>query len=112
MTIRRRLLLGSVISAGLALVLFVVILISSRVVAEQNQERAAFEGILKAVSELDILTYEYLLHHEPRAEEQWRLRYGSIEPLLDAAQGTSRDDSLLIARLYANLSSIGNAFSH
>ena len=56
MTIRRRLLLGSVISAGLALVLFVVILISSRVVAEQNQERAAFEGILKAVSELDILT--------------------------------------------------------
>jgi PAS domain S-box-containing protein len=112
MTIRRRLLLGSAISAGLALILFVVILVSSRVVARQNQERAAFQGILKAVSELDILTYEYLLHHEPRAEEQWRLRYGSIEPLLDAAQGTSRDDSLLIARLHANSSSIGNAFFH
>ena len=38
-----------------------------------------------AVLELDIVTHEYLLYRENRMEQQWFLRYKSMEEVLEEA---------------------------
>ncbi|MBI5442829.1 MAG: HAMP domain-containing protein, partial [Deltaproteobacteria bacterium] len=111
MTIRNKLLIGSAISTALAVAVLATILFNSREIAAQNRSRTSFHQILKAVSELDILTYEYVLHHEERAQEQWRLIHESLRPLL-AAGAEADEDAPLLARLAANAGVIADAFSH
>ncbi len=75
MKIRNRLYLGALISITLVVALVSVTLITSNQVAQASkQQEIAYEMHL-AISELDILTYEYLMHYEKRAEQQWKLRY-------------------------------------
>jgi PAS domain S-box-containing protein len=111
-TIRKRLLLSSAISTALAAAVLATILYSSREIAAQNRNRTAFHQILKAVSELDILTYEYVLHHEERARQQWRLVHESLRSLLAATGGAEEEDTVIVAGLTANADVIANAFSH
>jgi len=39
--------------------------------------------IIKDISELDIVTYEYLMHREKRMRQQWQLKYDSLGKILE-----------------------------
>jgi len=61
-----------------------VVLFSNKVAQESEKQNLAME-MNTAVSELNIVTYEYLMHHEKRMEQQWHSRYNSAMVILDKA---------------------------
>ena len=53
------------------------------------EESHSVNKIIKDISELDIVTYEYLMHHETRMVQQWWLKYISLAKLL---KGMGREE--------------------
>ena len=47
------------------------------------QESNRGNRMIKDISELDIVTYEYVMHHEKRMQQQWLLKYDSLGKLLE-----------------------------
>jgi len=75
MKIRDRLYLGAAISITLVVALASVTLIASNQVAQASKEQEIAYEMHLAMSELDLLAYEYLMHSEKRVEQQWNLKY-------------------------------------
>lgn len=106
MKIKDRLNLDIRISFITVIILFAVILISSNMVTEENRTHLLFREIYKAVTELDSIKYEYLLHHEKRMEQQWDLKYKSMMDLINAAEKEKA-----VKSVEADLVTFGNKFS-
>jgi len=98
------------ISAGISIVLVValvsVVLVTSGRVAEENEKHQLLMDVHEAVSELDIVTYDYLLHREERMEQQWNMKYDSLGQILDEA---AEEEELIPIR--ADYAALGNLFS-
>ena len=75
--------MSAIITVVLVVILFSLVLVTSNRIAEKSKQLELADEVHRAVSELDIVTYEYLLHHEERMEEQWNLRYGSMAEILE-----------------------------
>ena len=75
------------INAGIlivpAIILSSVILVMSDRIEEKNKDQEIANEIHIAISQLDIITYEYLLYHEKRMREQWISKYNSINEILE-----------------------------
>jgi signal transduction histidine kinase len=75
------------INAGIlivpAIILSSVILVMSDRIEEKNKDQEIANEIHLAISQLDMITYEYLLHHEKRMREQWISKYNSINEILE-----------------------------
>ena len=101
------------ISAGILIVLVTVlvsaIFIISNQITKENRRYKIVHDVHLAVSELAIITYEYLIHHEERMEQQWNLRYNSMAEIIEkaAAEEESRELTKLISVDYTTL---GNLF--
>jgi len=85
MKIRNKLYIGDAISIVLVIILVVTVILSSNKVAQEMEKHNLLMDTNTAISELDTVTYEYLLHHEKRMEQQWNLRYKSMEEVLEEA---------------------------
>ncbi len=82
MKITTRLWISAISSIGLVLGLgLVTYLLDQRVERAIEESRAAAE-LSEAVSQLDILLFDFLLNPGERAREQWQRRHGSIGELL------------------------------
>jgi len=82
MSIRNRLFVGVAISIVLVIVfVFTTLIFSSRITEKQREEIMA-DDLALAISDLNIVMYEYLMHHEKRMEEQWHLKYDAITEVL------------------------------
>jgi len=75
------------INAGIlivpAIILSSVILVMSDRIEEKNKDQEIAGEIHIAISQLDMITYEYLLYHEKRMREQWISKYNSINEILE-----------------------------
>ena len=98
------------ISAGISIVLIIiltsVILIISNDITEKNKTHMQAMNIYTDLSELDIITYEYLLHHEERMEQQWNLKYNSIATVLESENGllkSIRDKHAMLGNLFLQI---------
>lgn len=111
MRIKTKLYLSSLISVVLIVTLVLIMFLTSGEISKHNAQRASSRQVLQTVSELDILTYDYLLHHEKRAEQQWRSSYASLGKLLTSFTGTDDEEKAAIERLSKNYDSIKNSFS-
>ena len=64
------------ISAGISIILVValvsMVLVTSGRIAEENKRHQLLMDVYESVSELDIVTYDYLLHREERMEHMSR----------------------------------------
>lgn len=87
------------------IILFAVILINSNTISKENRTHVLFDQIYKAVAELDLVKYEYLLHHEKRMEQQWNLKYKSLMNLINAAE-----EEKTIKSIEADLVTLGDKF--
>ena len=85
MKIRNRLYVSAAISIVLAIMLVVTVVLSSNKVTQEMEKQNLAIDMDTAVLELDIVTQEYLLHRETRMEQQWFLRYKSMEEVLEEA---------------------------
>ncbi|MFC2003372.1 sensor histidine kinase [Chloroflexota bacterium] len=75
MKIKNRLYLGALISIALVVILGSVTLITSNELTEKGRVHDLANEMHLAISELDILTYEYLMSYEKPIEQEWNLKY-------------------------------------
>jgi len=98
------------ISAGISIVLVVtlvsLVLVTSSRIAEENEKHQLLMDVYESVSELDIVTYDYLLHREERMEHQWNIKHNSLGEILD---GLVEEEGLKSIR--ADYATLGNLFS-
>ncbi len=106
MKIKNKLYISAGISIVLVVVLLSVILVTSGRIAEENKKHQLLMDVYESVSELDIVTYDYLLHHEERMEHQWNIKHNSLGEILD---GLAEEEGLLPIR--ADYATLGNLFS-
>ena len=77
MKIKDKLYLSTFISIILVVIFVYLVVVTSIEINEKNDGLELALDIKTAVSELDVLTYEYLLHREARMEKQWNTKYNS-----------------------------------
>jgi HAMP domain-containing protein len=112
MKIRNKLYISAGISIILVVILFSLILITSARIDKENKEHELAHYMHLAISELNIVTYEYLLHHEKRMEQQWNLKYNSVGEILEKEEMEEELEEVeLIESIRAEYIALGNLFS-
>ncbi len=106
MKIKNRLYISAGISIALVVALVSMVLVTSGRIAEENEKHQLLMDVYKSVSELDLVTYDYLLHREERMEHQWNIKHDSLGEILD---GLAEEEGLLSIR--AGYATLGTLFS-
>ena len=88
----------------------VLLVIAERVREAQEKSRIANE-MVKAVFELNILTNQYLMHHEDRAKVQWKLRHDSLAKLLPEGGFAGAEEQVLLERMRDHHEAMKTVFS-
>ena len=100
MTIKTNLWLSILVAGGIAVLVFGLILAwTSRQVSEAIEQSKAMDKVVKGVFELNIITNDYLLHHEERAQTQWGLRYGSLAQLLTKVKFKDPEEQAMLDQI-------------
>jgi signal transduction histidine kinase/CheY-like chemotaxis protein/HAMP domain-containing protein len=103
----------------LAQVLCIVILLAvaglfARSTSQMQREIAREEvaaNVLQGVTDLRYLTLEYVLYHQPRTRQQWRLRWTSLQQYINATKAFQQDDSAgLLQDIGRHLAPFGQLF--
>lgn len=81
--IRGLLLIGSGITIILVFVFSLMVYVGFNKVAEENERELLAHEVHQTISELDIITYEYLTHREERMVIQWYSRYESTAEIIE-----------------------------
>ncbi len=93
MTIRNKLNLNASLILIFVSTILIANVISSRLFDREYEHLRVLHGIHQSVSELDILTYEYVFHHQERMEVQWELKYMVLTAMLEQTfSGYTFDD--------------------
>jgi len=90
------------------IILSIVVLISLNTMIKENRVNEMSQGIYKGVTELEIIKFEYLLHHEKRMEQQWDLKYKSLMNLINENEVEKEEAIKLIE---TDLVTLDNKFS-
>ena len=108
MNIKSKLYMSAGISIILVVVVLSVVLVTSGRIAEGNKKHELLDNVRGGVSELDLVTYDYLLHREKRMEQQWNSKYNSLAVVLEeaTAEGIELPESTR-----ANYASLDGLFS-
>ena len=106
MNIKHKLYLSAGISIILVAILISLVLVTSGRVAEGSKKHELLMDVRAGISELDLITYDYLLHREERMEQQWSLRYGSLGEILEKSV---EEEELISIR--ADYTALGGLFS-
>ncbi len=103
MRISTRLRIGAAIPIAVVIILAsFVVLFSNRAAQETEYHNLAMQ-LNTAISELDIVTYEFLLHYEERMEQQWHSRYDSAMVILHQAAEKQPEWTESMEASFANL---------
>ncbi len=106
MNIKNKLYISAGISIVVVVALLSVVLVTSGRVTEENKKHQLLMDVYKSVSELDIVTYDYLLHREERMEHQWNLKHDSLGVILDELAEEER-----LKSIRADYAALGTLFS-
>jgi len=106
MNIKNKLYVSAGISVVLVVALVSMVWVTSGRIAEESKKHQLLMDAYKSVSELDIVTYDYLLHREERMEHQWNIKHDSLGEILD---GLAEEEGLKSIR--ADYATLGNLFS-
>jgi len=86
MKIRTNLFLLSATFVILAATIGFIMFYTCGQINREIEESNRITEIVKSVFELNIITHEYLMHHEKRMQQQWQLKYDSLGKLLEKAR--------------------------
>ncbi len=106
MKIKNRLYMSAGISIVLVVILVSLVFVTSGRIAEENEKHLLLMNVYESVSELDIVTYDYLLHRKERMEYQWNIKHGSLGKILDELAKEER-----LKSIRADYATLGNLFS-
>jgi PAS domain S-box-containing protein len=83
MLIRTKFRLGALFSVVMLLIIAGILFGRAQYVHHETLEHLVADDIVKGVFELNILTNDYVLRHNERAQMQWERKYASLAKLLD-----------------------------
>jgi len=106
MNIKNKLYISAGISIVLVVILLSVVLVTSGRIAEGSKKHELLDNVRGGVSELDLVTYDYLLHREQRMEHQWNIKHNSLGEILEKE---AKDEELISIR--ADYAALGDLFS-
>lgn len=106
MNIKNKLYISAGISIALVVILVALVWVTSDRINAENKRYTLLNDVRWGVSELDIVTYDYLLHREKRMKQQWYLRYGSLGRIME-----NPTDEEAIKLIHADYCAIGDLFS-
>lgn len=99
MKIVTRIRASAVLAIAIALTVAVVLIFGLRAVNASINRTMSMTGSLNQIFELSMLTTDYLINHEPRAERQWRDKHDALDQDLATLRAASDADMPLIARV-------------
>lgn len=106
MKIRSRLYLSAAVSIILVLILGVITFVTSNTVEEKRQVHEIAHHMQDAISELDTLTFEYLLSSDSSIEKEWFTKYHSTASSVGEELALSvRADYAVYGDLFTQLTS-------
>ena len=99
MKIVTRIRASAVLAIAIALTVAVVLIFGLRAVNASINRTMSMTGSLNQIFELSMLTTDYLINHEPRAERQWRDKHDALDRDLATLRAASDTDTPLILRV-------------
>lgn len=112
MKIKTRLYLSSTILVCLLGIVLLMIVLTAYKINKRNREHRLAHDVDLAISQLDIITYEYLMYYEKRMEVQWHSKYDSTVEILAALEEEEEEmETELVQSIYADYSALGDLFS-
>ena len=110
MRIRSKLLVNTGLSAALVVLIGIVLLITTRYVGEISDRGRTANNIVKGVFELTIITDEYLLNRQPRAIQQWNLKYDSLAKIFGTLRYDNPEAQAILTRISQEHKGLKNTF--
>ena len=100
-------------SFSMALILGSSIFLTVLVMEEEMEKNGIINDIVKDVFELNIVTYDYLMHHDERPKMQWQSKNDSITMLLTQASEKFKDpeEKTIIENMHQTHESLAAIFS-
>ncbi len=92
MKINDRLNLTTAVIIILVVIVLSAVILTSNQIAKENEKHDLAMEVNTAAFELNAITYEYLLQHEKRMQDQWHLRYNSLGGILEK-EGSLEEES-------------------
>ncbi len=99
MKIRTRFRLGTLFSVVVALIIGVILFVTSQQVRQETQTNHVAHDVVQGVFELNIVTNDYVLYHNARAQTQWQRKYDSLTTLLQGGVFTQPRERDLLHRI-------------
>ncbi len=110
MSIKTKLQISLILPLLLLLVVMFILFYSYKQGVHVTEQVRITNQIAKKVFELNILTYDYLMNRERRAEMQWCSLYDSIQILIDKLNREYKTLSLHMMNIEKSYKDIGNIF--
>ena len=98
-SIGAKLIVSAAITIGLALVVALTVIVSSRNMDRATRNDHFTDSVIKDVLDLNSLSYEYLLLGDKRPAAQWRLQHASLGRILTEHAVGSNEEQALLERL-------------
>lgn len=111
MRINTRLQISAGLAIALALALALIFIGAARQVNEASKKSSIVDEIVKGLFELNVLTFDYLQHHEERAQAQWLLKHDSVANLLVSEVFRDPREETVLAKMRQNHEDIEAIFS-
>ena len=113
MKIRTNLFLLSAIFVILIAALGLIVLQSFSQINREIKGSNSADRMIKDIFELNIVTYEYIMHHEKRMQQQWMLKYDSIGKLLERMrkEESHPECQSILESMTFDYKALGNLFS-
>ena len=102
MSIRTKLRISAGITIGFALIVALTVFVASRNIEQAESQDRFVERVIKDVSDLNSLSYAYLLFKDKRPKAQWQIKYASLGKALSEHTTESVTGKDLLARLRSN----------
>jgi signal transduction histidine kinase len=111
MKIKSKLQFATIFSITVTLVISSLFFFTEHQVDEAIRKSRAANEIIRGLFALNILTSEYLMHHEERAKTQWQIKHDSLKNLLEEVEFKDLEGVVLLKRIRENHESIKTTFA-
>src|SRR3989344_8642761 len=110
MKLKTTLILSSILIAGLAVSLTIVVLWTNYLLDDAATKAAIASELSQGALQLNILTSDYLTYSSERAKAQWLSQYASISQIMDSTEFSEKLETPTVLHLQSEHKKIKSIF--
>ncbi len=111
MKIKSKVWISAILSISLALIVGIILFLTVQKMDKARDRSTVAGEVVKGMAELEILTYDYLLHREERAQKQWQLKHNSVAKHMEGVAFKSLEKQTFLDKIRHNHDSIKGIFT-